>query len=90
MCGEQTETMTKEITRRGSFTIQNDSVVWWHSGWRVVCEPVTAHSSLEKIGPLKIKINFTDMFCNDDIIALKLNEVIEKVNLIIEVIGRVK
>ena len=44
----------------------------------------TANHGLSKIEPLQIKINFADMFSNDKHIADKLNEVIEKVNLIME------
>ena len=55
----------------------------------VVCGPVTAHSCLEKIEPIRDPYQG---FCDHTVMRLstKLNEVIEKVNLIMEVIGRVK
>ena len=43
---------------------------------------------LEKIEPLKIKVFFGDTFGQTTDVANKLNEVIEKVNLMMEVMNK--
>lgn len=56
----------------------------------VVCEPVTAHSSLEKIEPMKIALGsfIGDTFGQDTRLAEKLNQVIENQNKIIDYLNQ--
>lgn len=51
-------------------------------------EPMAVIPGLEKIEPLKLRINFADLFSNDGHLENKLNEVIEAVNKMMEVMNR--
>ena len=47
-------------------------------------------AGIEKIEPLKVPSVFNNIFSNEDTIKTKLNEVIEKVNMIMDYLEGVK